>query len=300
MQFRPSKLPRFMLLGSSARLRRREPSSSRDLPETILVDSQRPHLRFQRRSRYSQLAWSPCGSRNAPTGIFQGTINHVLLLHEESPRELNLLFRLWCQHRPLGQPAFVDRENLRFAKDHRTLDDVLQFANVSRPRIGLKQFQRLLVDTFYVLASFSRVAIDEVFHQQGNVLSSLSKRGHLDREYIQPIKQITTKGPSADGGLQVTIGGCNHPYVSANSTSAADTLKLVLLQNTQECNLSLNWKLSDFVEENRASICEFKPTRALLSRAREGALLMAEQLRSDQIAGDCRTVHTNESTRSTI
>jgi hypothetical protein len=35
----------------------------------------------------------------------------------------------------------------------------------------------------------------------------------------------------------------------------ADTLKLMLLQNTQECDLSLNWKLSDFVEEDRGSIC---------------------------------------------
>src|SRR4029077_17238090 len=117
-----------------------------------------------------------------------------------------LLFRLWCQRR-LRQPVFVDRENLCFAKYHRTLDDVLQFANVSRPRIGLKQFQRLLVDTLYVLASFSRIAIDEVFDQQGNVLSSFSKRGYLNREDIQPIEQITTEGPSADGGLQVAVRG---------------------------------------------------------------------------------------------
>ena len=115
--------------------------------------------------------------------------------------------------------------------------------------------------------------------------SSLSKRRYLNRENIQPIKQITTEGPSADGGLQVTVGGSDHPDVSADSTSAADTLKLVLLQNTQEGNLGLGWKFSDFVQEDRASICQFKPTQALLSRAREGALLMAEQLRSDQDHG---------------
>src|SRR5882757_8588668 len=160
----------------------------------------------------------------------------------------------------------------------------------------MKQFERLLVDAFYVLASFSRIAIDEVFDQQRNVRSSFSKRGYLDREDIQPIKQITTERASADGGLQVTIGGCNHPNVSADSTSAADTLKLMLLQNTKQSNLSLNWKFSDFVEEKRASICQLKPTQTLLSRAREGALLMAEQLRSDKIAGDCRTVHANERT----
>jgi hypothetical protein len=86
---------------------------------------------------------------------------------------------------------------------------------------------------------------------------------------------------------------------SARSGRLPDTLKLMLLQNTQECDLSLDWKLSDFVEEDRASICQFKPTQALLSRAGKGTLLMAEQLRSDQIAGNCRTVHTNECARGT-
>src|SRR5205814_8282554 len=154
-----------------------------------------------------------------------------------------------------------------------------------------KQFQRLLVDTFYVLASFSCIAIDKVFDQQRDVRSSFSKRGYLDREDVQPIKQITAEGASADGGLQVTIGGCNHPNVCADSTGAADTLKLMLLQNTQECDLSLSWKFSDFVEEKRASICQFKPTQTLLSRARKGTLLMAEQFRSDKITGNCCAVH---------
>src|SRR5258708_31464818 len=160
----------------------------------------------------------------------------------------------------------------------------------------LKQFQRLLVDTLYVLAGISRIAIDKVFGQQGNVVFSFSKRRYLNREDMQAVKQVVTEGSRADGGLQVAVGGCDHPDVSANSTRPADTFKLVLLQNTKQINLSLNWKFSDFVEENRASICQLKPTQALLSRAREGALLMAEQLRSDQIAGDCRTVHADEGT----
>src|SRR5258708_14683245 len=113
----------------------------------------------------------------------------------------------------------------------------------------MKQFQRLLADTLYALASFSRIAIDEILNQQRNVLSSLSKRRYLDREDIQPVKQITTKGPHADGGLQVTIGGGNDPNISVYSTSAADALKLMLLQNTQESALSLERKFSDFVQE---------------------------------------------------
>ena len=129
-----------------------------------------------------------------------------------------------------------------------------------------------------MLACVSRIAIDKVFDQQRDVRTSFSKSRYLDREDIQPIKQITTKGPSADGGLQVTIGGCNHPNVSADSASAADTLKLVFLQNAKQSNLSLGWKFSDFVQEERTATRKFKSAQALLSRAREGTFLMAEQL----------------------
>jgi hypothetical protein len=85
-----------------------------------------------------------------------------------------------------------------------------------------------------------------------------------------------------------------------DSTIAADTLKLVLLQNTKQSNLSLGWKFPDFVQEERTPICQVKPAQALLSRARKGALLMAEQLRSDQVARDGGAIHTNECTRGTI
>ena len=246
------------------------------------------------------LAAAPVGPEHAPATFFQRRLNHVLLLCDEFSRELNLVFRFWCQRRLLRQPAFVNRENLRFAKYHRTLDDVLQFAYVSGPRIGLQQFQRLLVDTSYVLTGFSRVAIDKVFNQQRNVLASFAKRRNLDRENIQAVKQIAAERPSADGSLQVTVRGCDDPNVSADRTSAADAFKFVLLQNTQQGHLSLGRKISDFVEEERASICQFKPTQALLSGAGEGPLLMAEQLRSDQVTRDCRAVHAHECARASV
>ena len=112
-----------------------------------------------------------------------------------------------------------------------------------------------LLDSRYLLALFSRIAIDEVFDQQGNVFSSFPKRRNLNREDMQAIKQIATERSSADSGLQVTVGGGDHPNVSAYRMCSADTLKFVLLQNTQQCNLSLGGKFSDFVEEKRASIC---------------------------------------------
>jgi hypothetical protein len=67
--------------------------------EAILVDFQRPNLGFQRRPGDAQLDRSP---RHTAPGIFQCSLDHVLFLQDESPRELDLLFRLWCERWRLG------------------------------------------------------------------------------------------------------------------------------------------------------------------------------------------------------
>ena len=112
-----------------------------------------------------------------------------------------------------------------------------------------------LVDTPYVLTRLSGVAIDKVFDQQGNVFCSFPKRWNLNGENMQAVKQITPERSSANGGLEVPIGGCDDPDVGTDSTTAADTFKLMFLQNAQEGNLGLSWKFSDFVEEDRARTC---------------------------------------------
>jgi len=71
--------------------------------------------------------------------------------------------------RLLRKPTLSDREILRVAHDYRSLDDVLQFANVTRPGVRLEQFQALFVYPADALSWFARKAIDEVLNQYTNV-----------------------------------------------------------------------------------------------------------------------------------
>jgi hypothetical protein len=55
----------------------------------------------------------------------------------------------------------------------------------------------------------------------------------------------------------------------------------MFLQNTQESDLRLDGKLSNFIEKDRASMRQLKAAQPPLKRSSESALLMAKQLRGN-------------------
>src|SRR6267378_1137893 len=158
-------------------------------------------------------------------------------------------------HRKLD---LIHCEILCFADNYRPLDDVLQFANVTRPRVRLKQFQAPFVYPANVLSRFPRVTIDEVLNQHRNILPSFPQRRHLDGKNVEPVKEVTPEYACSDSRLQVTIGGSNHPNIRSDRSGSTDTFEFMFLQNTQECDLGLGRKLADFVEEDRASFSQLK------------------------------------------
>src|SRR5258708_32336353 len=91
------------------------------------------------------------------------------------------------------KPALIHREILRVGHDYGSLDDVLQFANVTRPGVRLKHFQALFIYRADILSCFTRVAIDEVLNQYRNVFPSFPQRRHLDGKNVEPVKEVTPK-----------------------------------------------------------------------------------------------------------
>src|SRR5260370_3225342 len=134
----------------------------------------------------------------------------------------------------------------------------MELEKVSRPRVRLKQFQAPLVYPANALSRFPRVAIDEVSDQHRNIFPSFPQRRHLDRKNVEPIKEVTPKGARTDGRLQVTVGGGNHANIRPDGSSSTDTFEFMFLQNTQESDLGLDWKLADFIEEDGASLSQLK------------------------------------------
>src|SRR5580700_5092896 len=105
---------------------------------------------------------------------------------------------------------------------------------------------------------FPCIAIQEIGDQQGDVFSSLPQSGHLDGKDVEPIIQVAPKGTRSDGSLQVAIGCGDHPHIGPNGSASSDALKFAFLKNPQKSDLSFCRELSNFVEEDRAFLCQFK------------------------------------------
>src|SRR5260370_8275535 len=123
---------------------------------------------------------------------------------------------------------------LRVAHDYRSLDDVLQFANVTRPGVRPKQFQALFVSPGAALSCFTRIAIDEVLNQQGNVFLPFPQRRHLNRKNVEPVKEVTPERARSDGRFQIAVSSGNHPNIRSNGSSSTAPTKLLLLQHPQK------------------------------------------------------------------
>src|SRR6266478_5719457 len=226
----------------------------------------------------------------------QGRLNHLFFPGSQPLREVSLAIELACNRLP-RKPSLVHREIFGFAHDDRSLNHVLQFANVTRPGIRLKQVQTLLFDPPYILSCTPRATMNEILNQHRNIFLSFPQRRHLNRKNVEPVKQVATKGAGSDGCPQVTVGGRNHSNICLDGSSSADTLKFVFLQNTQERDLGLEGKFTDFIEEDRTSLRHFEPAQAPLQRSSKRPFLMPKQFGCDQIAGNGSAIHAHKCAR---
>src|SRR5258708_21605630 len=138
------------------------------------------------------------------------------------------------------KPALNHREILCVAYDDRSLYDVLQFANVTRPRVRLKQFQAPFVYPANVLSRFPRVTIDKILNKHRNIFPSFPQRRHLDGKNVEPAKEVTPEYACRDSRLQVTIRRSNHADIRSDAPSPTTTFDFMFLQNTQDTDLGLS------------------------------------------------------------
>jgi hypothetical protein len=107
-------------------------------------------------------------------------------------------------------------------------------------------------------------------------------------------KNRSSRNVPARSPLEVLVGGGDHAHVHLDRPRRAEPLDLALLEHAQHLGLRLQAHVADLVEEDRAAVGLLELADLLLGGAGERPLLVAEQLRLDQLLGDGRAVHLHE------
>ena len=76
------------------------------------------------------------------------------------------------------------------AQHHRALDHVLELAHVARPVVVHQQVERFRRELEFGTRVLLAVLLEEVLHQQRDVVLALAQRRQLDRDDVQPVEQV--------------------------------------------------------------------------------------------------------------
>ena len=144
------------------------------------------------------------------------------------------------------------------------------------------------------LALLGGEAREEMAHQVRDVLRPLAQRRHRDRKDVQAVEQVLAETALLHVVDQVAVGGRDDAHVDLDRLARADRLDLALLDRAQQLDLRGRRQLADLVEEQRAAggLDEF--AGVALGGAGEGALLVAEQDRLDEVVGDGAAIDRDE------
>src|SRR5882724_731224 len=148
-----------------------------------------------------------------------------------------------------GDPEVGGGDEVSVGEDERALDGVLQFTDVAWPAVRHEEIVSLGTELCLTPSHPARKLAQEVVGQHEDIVRPLPQGGEMDAEDGEPVVEITAKTPIHDGLLQIVVGRCDEPDVSAERRRSTDTLVLALLEDAQELGLDSGRQLADLVEE---------------------------------------------------
>ena len=137
-------------------------------------------------------------------------------------------------------------------------------------------------------------ALGEVLGERADVARPIAQRRDDDRKHRQAVVEILAERLRLDHRRQIAVRGRDDPDLDVHRPLAADPDDLAVLDHAQQPDLGGERQLADFVEEQRAAVRLLEPALAARGRAGEGALLVPEQLRVDQLRRNRAAVHAAE------
>src|SRR5579871_5759739 len=189
----------------------------------------------------------------------------------------------------LIKPGSVGGENSLGAdlgsarEQHCAVDGVLELAHIAGPAIEHERATRLRRERTRREAVGGGIFLDEVLRELEYVGGPLAQRRNFQVHHIEAEQQVLAEGALAHRLDQVAVRGRENADIDRHRPAAADPIDHPLLDGTQELRLQTAIHLRYLVEQERAARGLFEFADAAADGAREGALLVAEQLGFEQV-----------------
>src|SRR4029077_4022683 len=128
----------------------------------------------------------------------------------------------------------------------------------------------------------------------GNIGFPFAQRRQINRKSIQPVIQILTEFAVLNHLLQVLVGRSNDANINSRGPRAPDGLKLTLLKHAEQLGLKLQWHVSNFIEEQSATIRQREAADMGIDSARKGSAFVSEELAFEEAGRHRRAVHLHQ------
>ncbi len=132
-----------------------------------------------------------------------------------------------------------------------------------------------------------------VRHEQ-DVLVPLAKRGQMNGDHVQAIKQVLPKPPLGHLFLQVPVGGRDNAHIHLGGGHRTHSLELFFLNDTQDLDLQGQVQLPDLVQENGPAVGKFETSGPGSNGVGKSPFFMTEKFGLDEFLRDRAAVHRNE------
>src|SRR3954465_15157915 len=114
--------------------------------------------------------------------------------------------------------------------------------------------------------------------QQGQIVFARTQGGQLNRDNIQTIKEVFAKDACDDRLFRALVRCGKKSHVNRNLLRAAESPHGAFFENAQKFCLKQRGHLRYFVQQKRAAVGKLEASLSPGGRARERALLVAEEL----------------------
>src|SRR5437867_5420299 len=181
------------------------------------------------------------------------------------------------------------------AGNDRRLDHVLQLAHVAGPVVGHEEIDRLVAHSLDTgPPPHESLLIDEVAHQERDVLAPLAQRREMDVDDLQAVKEILVEGPRPHGGAQVGASRDDEAEAAADRLVVPEPAELAILQDAEELRLRFEREDFDLVQEQCGAVRQLEDAHPAAVGSGERAPLVSEQLALERRGRDRIAVQGHE------